>query len=739
MRSFAKNSLVFIMIMALMIGSCVLSAGAVEPDELGEYRIDVTEDEIASYGFTRAVQFALNEARDSASADQPYVVYVPQGNYDLDYVLRVYSNTTLDLRGVALKRHGAGAGNMLRVGSEDGVNTGVTGYAYENVHIIGGVFDGNFGENTIIKAFHTRNFTMDDVTLINEEEGHMTEFAGVDGLTIRDCTFKDQYLTPGNYGYEAIQIDVLHPFHITNGRCEDLPVSNVLIEGCYFENMPRAIGSHTAVHNRPHDNITIRNNQFIDMSSIAVQGMNWTNVNISRNYIENAPRGITIYSEPGGCTYLSSKLASKGGTQSHVTDSYQTPPKSNIKIYYNILKKIGTTADKYARYSSQGIAVLGENLTEKSPVDSGDESGGLPAGDYYIDGASIHDNYIDIRGNGIRVEDVRGVSIADNEIICSKNSVVSDNYYGIVVRGNASAPSVSYNYIKNAEVNGVYIRGTNGGKVNNVRFNRIENAGNYGIAIYDMSIDKIEDNDIIGTKNIGLFLNNSRSDSLRWNRIRSCSASGIWITSASPSNTVIESNTTDNCSDSNSFGKNTVKSHYSSGASLTDYYIPWDTKGKVGAEMGVGSMFHIVPDVRPTNALASFTFTSSNEDVAAVDANGMVYGIGEGRATITVKSNNGITKKYVVTVEGDGGVKHLTSAPDAPVLIRGDADGNGAVESIDTTLIQRRIAYIDTDYSDVTLMHGDVDDNGELEIIDVTAIQYYLAGFAVQYDIGGKL
>ena len=733
MKSFLKPFLILILILSLL---CGMNLSASAAPEVEEGYIYVREDYIDDYGFRRAVQFALDDARGHATAELPYTVVVPAGEYDLDYVLRVYSNTTIDLHGVTLMRSGAGAGNMLRVGDEDGVNSGVTGYAYENVRVIGGTFDGNFGENTIIKAFHTRNFTMEDVTVLHEKEGHMTEFAGVDGLTIRGCTFSDQRLTPGNYGYEAIQLDVLHPFHITNGRCEDLPVTNVLVENCTFDSMPRAVGSHTAVHNRPHNNITIRNNTFTNMSSIAVQGLNWTNVDISRNYIENAPRGITLYSEPGGCTYLSSKLAAKGDTTSHASDSYQTPPKSNIKIYFNVLKNIGSTADKYAWYSSQGIAVLGEKLTSKSPVDSGDESGGLPAGDYYIDGASIHDNYIDIRGNGVRVEDVRGVSIADNEIICSKNSVVSDNYYGIVVRGNASASTVSYNYIKNAEVNGIYIRGTDGGKVNNVRFNRIENASNYGIGIYDMSIDKIEDNDIIGTKDIGLFLNNSRTDSLRWNRIRNCSASGIWITGASPSNSVIESNTTDNCSDSNSFGKNTVKSHYSSGASLSDYYIPWDTKGKVGAEMGVGAMFHIVPDVRPTNALASYTFTSTDSSVARVDSGGMVYGVGEGRATITVKSNNGITKKYVVTVEGDGGVTHLTSVPDAPVLIRGDADGNGLVESIDATLVQRRIAYIDTDYPDVTLMHGDVDEDGVLTVIDVSNIQRYLCRLKTAYAIG---
>ena len=735
MKSFIKRCLVAVMIPALLVGMTVFSAGAVAEEEV---ILSVTAEDIDTFGFRGAVQSALDEAAQNATAELPYTVTVPEGEYDLSYVLRVYSNTTLDLRGVTLKRSGAGAGNMLRVGDEDGVNTGVTGYAYENVRVFGGTFDGNFGENTIIKAFHTKNFTMDDVTVLNEKEGHMTEFAGVDGLTIRGCIFQDQRLTPGNYGYEAIQLDVLHPFHITNGRCEDLPVSNVLIENCMFADMPRAIGSHTAVHNRPHNNITIRGNVFNDMSSIAIQGLNWTNVTITKNAINNAPRGITLYSEPGGCTYLSGKLAQKGGTQSHVTDAYQAPGKANITINYNILTDIGTSDDKYASYSSQGIAVLGEKLTARSPVDSGDESGGLPAGDYYIDGANIHANFIDVRGNGIRLEDVRNASVASNEIVCSQNTVHKDNYYGVVVRGNASASTVSYNTIMGAEVNGIQLDGTKGGSVTKVRFNRISNCGKYGIGIYDMSIDKIEDNDIMGTKNIGLFADGSKINYLRWNRIRNCSNSGIWLTSTTTATTV-KSNTTVNCDDTNSFGKNTAQSHYSSSSALTTFYLPWDTTDKVGAKMGVGSMFHIAPDVRPTNAVATFTYSSSDEEVVTVDQGGMVYAVGEGQATITVKSDNNITKKYVITVEGDGGVTHLTAKPSAPVIILGDADGNGTVESADSAMLMRRIVYIDTPCDDATLLRGNVNGDLSLDVMDVTYIQRYLANIDTPYEIGKRI
>ena len=196
MKQLFKHSLSLILALTLVLGAAVISASAAP--EVAEGYIYVREDFIDDYGFTRAVQFALNDAADHATADSPYTVVVPRGDYEMRGAMRIFSNTTLDLRGVTMRRDGAGAGagNMLRVGSEDKVDTGVTGYAYENIHLIGGVFDGGFGENTIIKAFHTRNFTMDEVTLLNEKEGHMTEFAGVDGLTIRGCVFENQQLTP---------------------------------------------------------------------------------------------------------------------------------------------------------------------------------------------------------------------------------------------------------------------------------------------------------------------------------------------------------------------------------------------------------------------------------------------------------------------------------------------------------------------------------------------------------------
>lgn len=655
-------------ILAALIAVCAAApalAAEVDVAETGTV-INVSDDDISRYGFLGAVQGALNQARDNATSDNPYTVNVPEGEYSLSYVIRMYSNTTLDLTGVTLNR--VSGGNMLRVGSEDGVNTGAVGYAYENIRLIGGVFDGKNGENTIIKAFHTRNFTMENVTLLNEKEGHMTEFAGVNGLTVFNCAFKDQLLSPGNYGYEAIQLDVLHPFHITNGRSEDLPMTNVLIEGCYFENVPRAVGSHTAIHNYPHDNITIRNNYFKDMKSIAVQGMNWTNVDIRGNYIEDSPRGITIYSEPGGCTYLSSLLSKKGGTSGHVSDSYQTPKKANINIAYNTLVNIGSSTDAYASYVNHGIAVLGEKLTSKSPVDSSDESGGLPTGDYYNDGVNIHDNFVDIRGNGIRVEDARNVRIDSNEILCTKSTVqAGNNFYGIVFRDNVQASSIAYNTIVNAEVNGIQLVDSN---ISSINYNRIDTTGNDGITAYDSTIGSITDNDIYDVDRMGIFINGSSAKKVSWNRVRYCADDGIYFTSDSSSSDV-SSNTVYGCDSDNgeiiysrSAGKVKVGTNYASPASLTDFHMI--SNGVVGVTAGVNTCFKMVPDVRPTNTFATFSYSSSDESVVFIDAYGRAIGTGEGTATITVTSSNGVKKTYTVAIEGERDPVFVKSAPSKP-------------------------------------------------------------------------
>ena len=72
MKRIIKHSLSLILALTLVLGAAVISASAAP--EVAEGYIYVREDFIDDYGFTRAVQFALNDAADHATAESPYTV-----------------------------------------------------------------------------------------------------------------------------------------------------------------------------------------------------------------------------------------------------------------------------------------------------------------------------------------------------------------------------------------------------------------------------------------------------------------------------------------------------------------------------------------------------------------------------------------------------------------------------------------------------------------------------------------
>ena len=148
----------------LLTGTAAVPAFAAETEceQVAAQTVQVTAADIRSYGFAGAVQDALNDAQRIATDSSPVIVKVAPGSYDLYWCLFVYSNTTLDLTGVTLKRQFDG--NMLRTGGNDSPGSGVTGYAHKNITLIGGTFDGNAGKNTILKAAHAKNFKMERLT-----------------------------------------------------------------------------------------------------------------------------------------------------------------------------------------------------------------------------------------------------------------------------------------------------------------------------------------------------------------------------------------------------------------------------------------------------------------------------------------------------------------------------------------------------------------------------------------------
>jgi len=75
------------------------------------------------------------------------------------------------------------------------------------------------------------------------------------------------------------------------------------------------------------------------------------------------------------------------------------------------------------------------------------------------------------------------------------------------------------------------------------------------------------------------------------------------------------------------------------------------TLNKVKAEVKVGSSITLKATVSPSGADKKVTWSSDNKKIATVSSGGVVKGIKEGKATITVKTVNGKTAKCVVTVK----------------------------------------------------------------------------------------
>ena len=79
-------------------------------------------------------------------------------------------------------------------------------------------------------------------------------------------------------------------------------------------------------------------------------------------------------------------------------------------------------------------------------------------------------------------------------------------------------------------------------------------------------------------------------------------------------------------------------------------------------------------------------------------------------------------------------VEKMTGAPEEPVAVLGDADGDGKVTISDVTAMQRMVAEIDV--QGFSAEAADIDGDGKITINDVTLVQYYLAEMPVPYPIG---
>ncbi len=687
---------VSIFLSVLLLSLCLTSAVVfAQTDSAHQTTITVTAAEIASKGAYKAIQTALNSARYCATKDNIYKIIVEPGSYDLRSTLHIYSNTTLSLYNVTLTRNSQSISNVIRTGDDTARNKGLTGYsANTNIKVEGGTLNGGGTSNTMIKVTHASNFQMVSVNLCNVKNAHMMEIAGVDGFKVQNCTFKDQVMEAGNVGYEAIQLDIPKYGHIFGCRSEALNIRNVHIEGCYFDNVPRGIGSHTQILNNPFDGIVITNNTFTNIKSAAIQGENWRNVDISNNRIENTPRAIAIYSildEGSGC-YKGSVLAVEGGTQSALSEQYETPYRANIVISDNTITQCGAVKDIYAAYKPLAILLMGQNLPQKQQTFE-DGGGGYPKGDYYINGVTIQNNIIDTVGHGIFLQEVRNADIIGNTISCSKNDLIKTPFNPITAI-TSTASSISGNTINASPY--------------------------YGMELAESNITEIMDNTVTNVLNDGIILEAQAKvfGTVSGNYITKASGYGLNIRPKCGAGTV-KDNIICNCT------KGNIKQEKNATATIGDNFYKVASMTSLSLQyglvsLGTGEEYTLIPSYAPANAVAKFTWSSSDPLTASVNDSGVVTAQQFGEADITCTSADGKTAVCHIKVRPEPQSIKLNES----MLTIGEGESVTLVSTLSQGSVSQSLQYVSNNAKSVSVSQSGVLTGKSLGTATVVAKTY---------------
>ncbi len=514
MKARFKRIITTFLISILLLTGLPGGARAAEAAVPNQTLVNVTAAQIKKSGASKAIQAALDKAKKNATADKPYVIRVAPGSYGLTATLALYSNTTLDLTGVTLKK--TKAMQILRTGrfaeTDHVLNSkAVTGYYYKNITVTGGILDAAKKASSIFSGGHAKNVTFENVTFQNSYNTHMIEVGAINGYTMRGCIFKNQTGTAEKMqseSDEAVQLDVLQDYHLSGFRPEDLAMKNVLFEDCIFSNFIRGIGSHTAILNNNLTNITIRNCYFNNGRSAAITAFAWNHAVIENNIITDVPRGIAVIAaaERGRGTYLSTTLATEGFTTARSSVKYDaaTSTLKDVTIQNNTIK-LSDEIDPMG-IQSAGIIVVGQKITS-SPRFTGtgqDNSGGLPAGDYYYKDITIANNYFSGPGNGIRVSNVKTGQITGNTLYCQWDPDDSTNLHGIIASEASSKIQIASNFVDHADTLGIYVTESAAPKIID---NTVRAAGKHGICGYNSKITYISRNTIDGPALEGINLN----------------------------------------------------------------------------------------------------------------------------------------------------------------------------------------------------------------------------------------
>ncbi len=535
-----KNKTITIRLLAVLSALILVLAG-MPMNVFAAKTITITLKVKSGQDIVTAFNNATIKAKDDKKGNT-YKIVVPKGSYKAKNQLKIWSNTTLILDGVTIK-HTSGSTTMFRLGHKndwDRANKGkgYPGYSgYKNITIQGGVLDGGGYSQAIIRFGHTTNVKLQGVTFKNVKNNHHVEIGGCMDFLISGCVFSD---FSGSWGskrnYEALQLEALAGDHFSayNPNKDETPNQNITIENCQFNNLQRALGTHTGIANSYFNNIVIRNNIFTNITGYAIVATNYMNSVISGNTMTDCGAGIYFRTmDPSHNNFYASKI-----------NSNARPDAVNLNCSISG-NSISIKTGHKAKYKNRayGIQLYGENLSSKR--------GRAPKGDFRTSGVTVSGNsvYLAVTGYPIWLNGATGNTVTGNSVNLNAQAKSAGSDCDGIRLDYSSYNTISYNTVTNStstalanSMCGMTISNSAGCKIIG---NTITGAKLDGVKLYQSGSCKIRNNSMSGSARDGLCVSTLSNASISGNSVKNCARHGINVNVCS--NVKLAKNNIKNC------------------------------------------------------------------------------------------------------------------------------------------------------------------------------------------------
>ena len=483
-------------------GSCV----TVSAESFGADGSDTEDDR-------KAIQTALNFARDHATADTPVTVTLGSGTFCLVESLMIYSHTRFVLSDDTILSYCGSGGCMLQGG--DGTQARYD--TLTDIVISGGLWKGNAsatGYQTEPIGIKSANTVTISGLRMEDSSDHFIMLTGVSGSLVTGCSFKDYFKISetDQFTKEAVHIDLLP---MADGSL--FPSKNAVVENCTFDSVASGIGTHNYGFGKYETDITMRECTFKNLIYNCINAYSMKGLSISGCRAEGCGAFLNMRDSEG--TVASNTVQGSGSRcftiiegsaatvrDCHISGTGRLPvpdgeSASNTQTIAVFAKKASVVIDNnefsdligtpvmvrestspsviknniISTATEQGIFISGENTTIANNTLSDCKGIWFEYGEGQITGnsvsgcsdgitlfrgkATISDNTVrDSTGSGIMVKgaaDQNGIATVENNTIIGSGTCdlsISSNCSQCVVRNNNTEQPFTFNYSLKSDI-----------------------------------------------------------------------------------------------------------------------------------------------------------------------------------------------------------------------------------------------------------------------------------------------